>query len=188
MSHQAGSGPPIGPAWRRSSLRIVRESHDRRLDVRLRDEGQSHEQVEGRSFMIWQDVVVRLPLDDEAIVRGLAAGFGINPNEVLVHRGADDFPEPDGAKVVCVVSERAEGFRCVMSLYTFLDSLRGDDPVAVVQQFAKVVQTECLVTDDSPDPYSMIRVLATGEIGKVNLDMQRLDDKGEYSDDVLRRG
>ncbi|VTS07936.1 hypothetical protein [Tuwongella immobilis] len=130
--------------------------------------------------MIWQDVVVRRPLGDQEMVRGLAAGFGVNPHEVLVHRGADDFPEPGGAKVVCVASERAEGFRSVISLYTYFDLPREDDPVAVVKEFARVAQTECLMTDDSPDPYTMICVLPIGDVVSVKLDVDRLDDKGEY--------
>ena len=130
--------------------------------------------------MIWQDVLVQLPLNDEALNRGLAAGFGVNPHEVLIHRGADGFPEPGCAKVVCVVSERAEGFRILMSLYTYFDSPREDDPVAVVKQFAKEAQVECLMTDDSPDPYTMIRVLPTGTCVKAKLDVVRLDGMDEY--------
>ena len=130
--------------------------------------------------MIWQDVLVRLRLNDQALVRGLAAGFGVNPHQVLIHRGADGFPEPGGAKVVCVVSERAEGFRSLISLYTYFDSPREDDPVAVVKQFAKEAQVECLMTDDSPDPYTMIHVLPTGNCVKAQLDVVRLDGMDEY--------
>ena len=43
-----------------------------------------------------------------------------------------------------------------------------------------MVQAKCLMTDDSPDPYSMMLVLATGEVARVSLNMERLDDKGEY--------
>ena len=130
--------------------------------------------------MIWQDVVIQRPLGDQEIVKGLAAGFGINPHEVLVHWGFDDFPEPNGAVVVCVASERAEGFRSVISLYTYFDSPREDDSVVVMREFARVAQTECLLSDDSPNPYTMIHIHPSGEVVSVWLDVDRLDDKGEY--------
>ena len=130
--------------------------------------------------MIWQDIIVRRPLGDRALVGGMAAAFGINPHEVLILRRASVFPEPGGAKVVCVVSERVEGFRIALSVYTYSGELNGIDPVAVVKRFASVAQTECLMTDESPDPYTMLSVHPTGECVSVKLDVDRLDAKDEY--------
>ena len=130
--------------------------------------------------MIWQDIVVRRRLDDHDLVRGIAAGFGVNPRDVLVHRGTDDFPAPGDAKIVCLASDRPEGFRTVISLYTYFNSPRHDEPTDVVKTFARTTQTECLLTDDSADPYTMMRVEPSGDSGRVNLDIDRLDDKGEY--------
>ena len=76
-----------------------------------------------------------------------------------------------------------------MSLYTFLDSHLGDDPVTVVKRFAQAAGTACLLSDDSPDPYSMILIGATGEVVRVNIDVELLDAKGEYhlKDSLPRR-
>ncbi len=130
--------------------------------------------------MIWHDVIVQRHLSDQEMARGLAAGFRISRHEVLVHRDADDFPEHGVAMVVCIAIERAEGFRCVMSLYTYFDTAREDDPVIVIKEFARVAETECLVSDDSPNPYTMIHILPSGDVFSVKLDAIRLDDTGEY--------
>ena len=130
--------------------------------------------------MIWRDIVLQHPLKDREIVTGLAAAFGIGSDDVLVHRGTDDFPDPLDAKVVCIAVDRTEGFRIVLSLYTYFDPPREVDPVAVVRDFARATQTECLLPDDSPDPYTMIQVFPSGEVARVKLDVDRMDDRGEY--------
>jgi len=130
--------------------------------------------------MIWQDVVVRRLLSDGDLAVGLAVAFRIRSDEVIVNQGGSVFEETPSRKVVCDVFNKSEGFRLVISLYTFFDSPREDDPVAVVKEFARVAQTECLLSDDSPNPYTMIHIHPSGEVVSVWLDVDRLDDKGEY--------
>jgi hypothetical protein len=131
--------------------------------------------------MIWQDIVVQRSLSDHELLMGLAASFGVGLHEVLVCQSKDGFPEPkEDTKVVCISFERAKGFRMVLSLYTYFDPPRQIDPIALTRIFARTVQTECLLAEDSPNPYTMIRVRPTGEVVKAKLDVDRLDDEGEY--------
>ena len=131
--------------------------------------------------MIWQDLVVQNPLSDSELTRGLAIAFDIQPQEVVINRGGIVFEENTKHKILCDVFGKDDGFRLVISIYTFFeDSHVPDDPIALVKKFVSVTQTECLLADDSPDPYTMIRILTTGEVIKATLHVNYLDDREEY--------
>lgn len=131
--------------------------------------------------MIWQDVVVQNPLSDSELIRGLAIAFDIQPQEVVINRGGIVSEGNTERKVLCDVFEKGDGFRLVISIYTFFDaSHASDDPIALVKKFVSVTQTECLLADDSPDPYTVIRILTTGEVIKATLHVNYLDDSEEY--------
>lgn len=129
--------------------------------------------------MIWGDIVVSHALSDPEIVRGLAAAFGVDPSGILVRWKSDDFPDPAEATVVCVVSERAEGFRLALWIFTYFD-VEALSPVTAMKQFTRATQTEILLSDDSADPYTLTHIMPSGDVRGVNLDIERLDERGEY--------
>lgn len=129
--------------------------------------------------MKWQDMVSERPLSDQEIVTGLSCTFRLNTSEIMVSRKLDNFVNPCDAKLVCIASQRNDGFRCILSIYAYFDA-SGLDEMTVVTGFARACNTELLISDDSPNPYTMIRVLPIGDVVSVKLDVDRLDDKDEY--------
>lgn len=135
--------------------------------------------MDGRTKMKWQDMIAERPLDEKEIADGLARSFMLDPCEVFVSRNPDDFTNPSDAKVVCIASARNEGFRCILSVYSYFNASSLDDMV-VVNEFARTCDTSLLISNDSLDPYTMTCVLKTGDMVSVNLDVDLLDDMGEY--------
>lgn len=123
--------------------------------------------------MIWQDILTEDALSDQTIVEGLVAGFSFSAEMILVSRNAEDFPDPGNAKLVCMVFAKSRGFRTLLSIYTYFDPL--PDPIEVMTRFARETKTDCLLSDDSPNPYTMIRVLPSGTIQPVSIEIDEFD-------------
>ena len=57
-------------------------------------------------------------------------------------------------------------------------------PADVAISLAKILQCNCLISDDTADPYKMLYVSSLGNIKPVMLDISALDEHGEYNLDL----
>jgi len=129
--------------------------------------------------VIWRDVLVRRSLDAREIARGLAEAFEIAVDRVMVRPIEDEFPDPAGASVVCLVFERPGGFRTALSIYTYFETTRLD-AMSVLRRLSRWLGSEILTSDDDANPYTLIQIAPDGETSKVNLDVFHLDEKDEF--------
>ena len=130
--------------------------------------------------MIWQDVLVHKPLGNDEIALGLAHAFHIRPHDVILSEDATSFPDPLHAKVVCTVIRRDAGYRLALFLYTYFCDDYHPDYLSPIKRLAEFCDTECLISDDSPNPYTMQIVYPNGRVALVHLDSQQLNDKDQY--------
>ena len=132
--------------------------------------------------MLWEDLVLDRSIPDRPLQEALAATFGVAPEVVRVVESLDDADAGESTKLAVLVERTllAGEFPLQASIY-LRDAeleLRLSAPaerVARVKQFCELLHCSALMSDESLDPYSWLRVGASGVVEMVTLDAGRLD-------------
>lgn len=118
---------------------------------------------------------------DAALRDALARAFGVAPGAVTLVEDLADFPTGAVTGVICEVfqaeptAEPAPGaFPTRLHLYPQDVDLGSDRRAATA--FAAATGATCLISDDSPAPYTWIRIGPGGAAERVALDADRLDE------------
>lgn len=130
--------------------------------------------------MIWQEFLVDRNLTENEIANAIANLFLIPLTDVLV---VDDIVETDVSERVRVLCERmsVEGdFSIRLSIYLRDSNLDQSDSTLKIGQFCELLNCQCLVSDESVNPYQW-RLVQSSETWKlVYLDPTLLDENEEY--------
>lgn len=130
--------------------------------------------------MIWQEFLVDRNLTKNEIANAIAHLFLIPLTDVLV---VDDIVETDVSDRVRVLCERmsVEGdFSIRLSIYLRDSNLEQSDSTLKIGQFCELLNCQCLVSDESVNPYQW-RLVQSSETWKlVYLDPKLLDENEEY--------
>jgi hypothetical protein len=130
--------------------------------------------------MIWQEFLVDRNLTENEIANAIAQLFSIALTDVLV---VDDIVETDVSDRVRVLCERmsVEGdFSIRLSIYLRDSNLEQSDSTLKIGQFCELLNCQCLVSDESVNPYQWRLVQSSENWKLVYLDPKKLDDNEEY--------
>jgi hypothetical protein len=130
--------------------------------------------------MIWQEFLVDRNLTENEIANAIAQVFLIPLTDVLV---VDDIVETDVSERIRVLCERmsVEGdFSIRLSIYLRDSNLEQSDSTLKIGQFCELLNCQCLVSDESVNPYQW-RLVQSSETWKlVYLNPKKLDENEEY--------
>jgi hypothetical protein len=127
------------------------------------------------------DVIASRVLDAQEIQAAVSHLFGILPNVVLVVNDLEELLEetvPD-RRVMCHVSHLPSGaFRTVLSFHE--GEFSALPRLETVKRLCVILRCDCLISDDTLNPYAMVLVDRQGESVLILLDPDRLDEQNEY--------
>jgi hypothetical protein len=130
--------------------------------------------------MIWQEFLVDRNLTEDEIASAIAQIFLIPLTDVLV---VDDIVETDVSDQVRVLCERmsVEGdFSIRLSIYLHDSNLEESNSTLKIGQFCELLNCQCLLPDESVNPYQW-RLVESSESWKlVYLNSELLDENEEY--------
>ena len=130
--------------------------------------------------MIWQEFLVDRNLSENEIANAIAQLFLIPLTDVLV---IDDIVEADVSDRVRVLCERmsVEGdFSVRLSIYLRDSNLEQSDSTLKIGQFCELLNCQCLVPDESVNPYQWRLVQSSESWKLVYLNPKVLDENEEY--------
>lgn len=130
--------------------------------------------------MIWQEFLVDRNLTENEITNAIAKLFLVPLTDVLV---IDDIAETDISERVRVLCERmsVEGdFSMRLSIYLRNSNLEQSDSTLKIGQFCELLNCQCLVPDESVNPYQWRLVQSSEDWKIVYLDPKILDENEEY--------
>jgi hypothetical protein len=130
--------------------------------------------------LYWEDLLIDRELTAEEQAATLADLFGVGRADVLVFESG---ATPEGASAARVLCERGAvggDFPARLSVYVDDDVPKDAESRPLVEQFCRRLNCSCLISDDSPNPYSMLLVRPDGATQRVYLDTERLDEHDEY--------
>ncbi|HWE97358.1 MAG TPA: hypothetical protein VG269_25595 [Tepidisphaeraceae bacterium] len=130
--------------------------------------------------MMYDLHLAREPAESE-IAASLGDAFGVTPGQIVIvaETAGLDFSSPN---VLLVVqrTRRGGGFPCSLSVYPQTTALasRAEDDIA--RAAARCLHCDCLISDDSPNPYSWQIISPDGTARHVFVDVNAFDDRGEF--------
>lgn len=127
--------------------------------------------------MNWQDMLLEQEFDHEVLRDALAAAFELSPAEVSVVDAIEKAPR--GVRVVVAHYSTQGDFRCLLSVYVSA-ALASSSPVEVTRRLCTRLDVRALISDESPNPYSMILIDQAGQALPVFLDVDSLDQREAY--------
>jgi hypothetical protein len=134
----------------------------------------------------WQDLLLGRPVSDAALKTALATVLAVpEPRVQIVDAIRDRLDPTSGSSAVLVERAAVEGeFPLHLSVYVTDPGAersiqRADSSLAAVVRLCALLDAPCLMSDDSLNPASWLRVMPAGLIEQVLLEPERLD-RDEY--------
>lgn len=127
--------------------------------------------------MIWHDLLLEGWFEETILRRALGEAFCLPPHDVLLLQSVSVLPEE---YVLAVVVRQLPGeFRTGLSVFV-APHLVGLGVQGIARSLCSNLITRALISDESPDPYTMLLLDAQGVLEPVSLDVISLDERGEY--------
>jgi hypothetical protein len=105
----------------------------------------------------------------------LSKTFEINDFFIFISEDIADFPKKEDNKLWCVMYKIEGQFLCLCKLFFDKNFLK-NKPIVIAKKICNILNTHCLVDDNSIDPYSWIMLSPNGNERIVILDPDKLEE------------
>jgi hypothetical protein len=131
--------------------------------------------------MFWENVLANRSLTPLEVASALDRLFGLTDDEksVVIRDIAED-DVPPRTRVFAELIPIGGDFPSQLNIYLRDEQLEPTDRVAAVGHLCEMLHSSCLMPSASPNPYLMLLVEGDGAVRPVHVDIDCLDDNGEY--------
>jgi hypothetical protein len=133
--------------------------------------------------MIWEEILIAGKVAAADVISSVASIFSVNIESVLVV-GSIAAENIDNSKPIVIESITIGGdFPTKLSFYIDEEKILVDkvNKLDSVIALCRILNHKILISDDDVNPYSMNLVDIDGSVKKVFLDVDKLDDHGNYA-------
>jgi hypothetical protein len=131
--------------------------------------------------MFWENVLADRQLTPSEVAAALDRVFGLAHHEKsLVIRDVTEDDVPPHTRVFAELIPVGGSFPSQLNVYLADEQLEPTDRVATVGQLCEMLQSSCLMPSASSNPYEMLLIEPHGAVRPVHVDVDRLDNSGEY--------
>jgi hypothetical protein len=133
--------------------------------------------------MIWEEILIAGKVAAADVISSVASIFSVNIESVLVI-GSIAAENIDNSKPIVIESITIGGdFPTKLSFYIDEEKILVDkmNKLDSVIALCRILNHKILISDDDVNPYSMNLVDIDGSVKKVFLDVDKLDDHGNYA-------
>jgi hypothetical protein len=123
------------------------------------------------------DIVLETPKPLDCIRAAVAAALGVPDSRVAVIEDIANYPEPDSADAVGVVSSVEGDFAQLLSVQLQPMTVPYDTPLGPPQRIVDLLETRALVPIDEDNPYTMWLLAPVSPPRSASLDTDALDEE-----------
>lgn len=121
------------------------------------------------------DLLVEKKLSSTQLQSALAILFNLEACNISITNDYPEKPFNDDIKIWCRINIYTGGqFPLGVSLEIFSTELEGDRKL-ITKKLCNILNTRCLISDDSPDPFTWIMISPNGLEENIELDPDELD-------------
>ncbi len=125
------------------------------------------------------DLVIKDAISMQALRCALAHAFRVLESRIRMVDDISDYPEKKEADVVGVRSEVEGDFTYLISIHTEPRTLPYSSEHELAQAISAEIGSDCLLPDNSENPYAMYYIPVAGSVSRVFLDDQH-EEEGRY--------
>lgn len=129
--------------------------------------------------MIWDEIVINKDVADTTILDGFQIVFQVKKNEIVIVVDESELSNNNETKIGIVKRKLGGQFCLKLSIYLCLDKLDFEDKINILKKLIKILNVECLASDQELNPYSMYHI-KNDVVEKVFVKSSELDNKNEY--------
>jgi len=133
--------------------------------------------------MLWQEILIDRPLTSEAIAIALSELFNLPANVIAVVENIATSESDEHTQIICEKQQIKGEFIEKLSLYLLKANLADNIDLQDLEKLCQLLHCNCLISDNSLNPFSMILVEASGKNQIIFLDIERLENDEEYTID-----
>jgi hypothetical protein len=108
--------------------------------------------------MSCQDILINRSIEFNKIQTALSQIFAINSSDILVVDEVPQTPIQESTRILCQAQEISGDFKQLVTIYLRDDSLNSLLTSDTISKLCQRLKCECLISDDSDNPYSMILI------------------------------
>lgn len=127
-----------------------------------------------------EDFLIDRNLSEDELKATISQLFSVSPIDVLV---INDIAEAKADKNIRIICERLPvkgDFLTRVCIYLNDSKLAKPISESTIKEFCTILHCNCLISDDSVNPYSMLLVQESEDIQLISLDPERLNRDEEY--------
>jgi len=127
--------------------------------------------------MIWPDIFIRMPVTMATVRSALADVVRVPEADVFVVATLEEAPTLE--KVNAELAAAGGDFPQRLSVYVG-DEFAELNVMEAIQDLSRILRSSLVVPDDSADPYGVLLVEPYGAVMRTAVDVESLDEHGEY--------
>ena len=125
------------------------------------------------------DLVIKDPVSESKLRSALAEAFGVPEARTSVIDDIADYPEKEEADLVGVRTAVEGDFTSLVSIHTEPRALPYPEEHEIAQVISAKLGSDCLLPDESENPYAMYYIPVSGSVSRVFLDDEQAEE-GRY--------
>lgn len=130
--------------------------------------------------MFWQDIFIDKMLSKSEIVSTFSKVFNIDEKMVKLIKDIEDITQNNGSSIICQTYKTKAEFPLRLSVYIVDDRIIPNDGQRTLIQMSKELGSDILMSDDSNNPYLMLRICSDGSVTQVSIDIDAYDNAEEF--------
>lgn len=126
--------------------------------------------------MYWQELYVDRMLNNNEIKNGLKLIFPVIDEEIILTSNIEELCKLNAnIRMLCETSLVRTDFPLKISIFLRDAKLKPNNDIYLIGKFCESLSCKVLISDDSVNPYTMIRVEGGGNIYNVTVDPDKYD-------------
>ncbi|MCY2928671.1 MAG: hypothetical protein NTV86_04095 [Planctomycetota bacterium] len=133
------------------------------------------------------DILFDRDISHACLQEAISQVMNIAVSRVILIEDVAAYPTREESDCVCIV-RRAGGQFFLHAAIDYEEKFWAGSSADCVVRLASFLQCNCLISDESVNPYRMIHVSRAGALRAVFVDVVALDQRGEYNVDASSAG
>ena len=130
--------------------------------------------------MVWQDIFISKMFSRDKVLLAISEAFNVDKKWVRLIKDIDEISQIDQAGIICQTYKSNTEFPLRLTIYIIDEKIIPKDEQVALKQISRKLGCDILMSDDSINPFTMLRISSNGNADQINIDIEKFDDFEEF--------